>query len=105
MKKKILISDKIAQEGLDLLEKNGSFEVVYKTDCDVEELKKQIKDAHALIIRSATKVTEEIINASEKLEVIARAGIGLDNVDIPRATEKGVVVMNTPGGNTVSTAE
>ncbi len=105
MKKKILVSDKMAQEGLDLLQKNGSFEVVYKTDCDVDELKKQIKDANALIIRSATRVTEEILQAAESLEVVARAGIGLDNVDIPRATERGVVVMNTPGGNTVSTAE
>ena len=105
MKKKILVSDKIAQEGLDFLQKDGSFEVVYKTDCDLDELKKQIKNANALIIRSATRVTEEILNATENLEVIARAGIGLDNVDIPKATEKGVVVMNTPGGNTVSTAE
>ena len=105
MKKKILISDKLAEEGIAILNKNSAFEVVYKTGLSEEDLKKEIKDAHGLIIRSATKANANVIAVAEKLQVIARAGVGLDNVDIGKATEKGVVVMNTPGGNTISTAE
>ena len=70
-----------------------------------EELFKEIKDADGLIVRSGTKVTEELIGAAEKLKVVGRAGSGLDNVDTPAATRRGIVVMNTPGGNTVTTAE
>lgn len=105
MKKKILISDKLAKEGVELLKKRSEFEVVYKTDMPREELLKEIKDAHGLIIRSATKVTADVIAAADKLQVVARAGVGIDNVDVKKATEKGIVVMNTPGGNTISTAE
>ncbi len=105
MKKKILISDKLAEEGLEILKNNDQFKVVYKTGMSVEDFKKEIKDAHGLIIRSASKVTAEILEAAKNLQVVARAGVGLDNVDIKKATGKGVVVMNTPGGNTISTAE
>ncbi len=70
-----------------------------------EELKACIGDYHGLIIRSATKVTSEIIEAAKNLKVIGRAGSGLDNVDRTAATKKGIVVMNTPGGNTITTAE
>lgn len=105
MKKKILISDKLAQEGVELLKKKDAFDVVYKAGISHEELIKEIKDAHGLIIRSASMVSEDVIDAAEKLQVVARAGVGLDNVDIPKATGKGIVVMNTPGGNTTSTAE
>ena len=105
MKKKILISDKLADEGVAILKKNPDFNVVYKTGLSEEDLIKEIKDAHGLIIRSATKANANVIGAAEKLQVIARAGVGLDNVDLDKATEKGVVVMNTPGGNTISTAE
>ena len=72
---------------------------------EADELKKIIKDYSAIIIRSATKVTEELLQQASNLKVIGRAGVGLDNVDIPAATRKGVIVMNTPGGNTISTAE
>ncbi len=105
MGKKILITDEIAPEGLQLLQSNPLFDIFYKPGLSAEELQKEIVDAHALIIRSATHVTAEIINAATKLEIIARAGIGVDNVDVESATAKGIIVTNAPGGNTISTAE
>ncbi|MDY6932905.1 MAG: phosphoglycerate dehydrogenase [Spirochaetota bacterium] len=105
MKKKILISDKLAQEGIELLQKHSDFEVINKPGLSPEGLLVEIADAYGLIIRSATMVTDDVIRSADRLQVIARAGVGLDNVDIERATEKGIVVMNTPGGNTISTAE
>jgi D-3-phosphoglycerate dehydrogenase len=101
---KILVSDSLSKQGVELLEKAG-FTVVVKSKMPKEELFKEIKDADGLIVRSGTKVTEELIAAAEKLKVIGRAGSGLDNVDTPAATRRGIVVMNTPGGNTVTTAE
>ena len=101
---KILISDSLSKQGVDALEKAG-FTVVVKSKMPKDELFKEIKDADALIVRSGTKVTEEVIAAAEKLKVVGRAGSGLDNVDTPAATRRGIVVMNTPGGNTVTTAE
>ncbi len=105
MKKKILISDKVAEEGIAILTKSAEFDVVYKTGLSEEDLIKEIRDASGLIIRSATKANAKVIEAAEKLQVIARAGVGLDNVDLDKATAKGIVVMNTPAGNTISTAE
>lgn len=102
---KILISDKLAQEGLDILKAVKEFEVDCKYGLKPEELKSIIKNYDALIIRSATTVTADIIEAADKLKVIGRAGVGLDNVDLKAATKKGIVAMNTPGGNTTSTAE
>lgn len=102
---KVLISDKLAKEGIDILEKEKSIQVDCKYDLKPEELKKIIKDYQALIIRSATNASAEVINAADNLKVIGRAGVGLDNVDLQAATKKGIVVMNTPGGNTTSTAE
>ena len=101
---KILISDPLSQEGLKILEdRKIVFDLMPKLT--PFELKRIIGDYDALIIRSGTKVTAEIIDASKNLQVIGRAGVGVDNVDIEAATKKGIVVMNTPGGNTVSTAE
>ena len=102
---KILITDKLAQEGIDVLKGVKEFEVVAKAGLKPDELKAIIKDYDALIIRSATTVTADIIEAADKLKVIGRAGVGLDNVDLKAATKKGIVAMNTPGGNTTSTAE
>ena len=102
---KVLVSDNLGQAGIDLLEAEPGLEVDVKTDLSPEELKSVIKDYEALIIRSSTKVTAELIESAPKLKVVGRAGIGLDNVDIPAATKKGMVVMNTPGGNVVTTAE
>jgi D-3-phosphoglycerate dehydrogenase / 2-oxoglutarate reductase len=101
---KILVSDSLSKQGVELLEKAG-FTVVVKTKLPKDELFKEIKDADGLIVRSGTKVTAELIAAAERLKVIGRAGSGLDNVDTPAATRRGIVVMNTPGGNTVTTAE
>jgi D-3-phosphoglycerate dehydrogenase len=101
---KILVSDSLSKQGVELLEKAG-FTVVVKSKMSKEELFKEIKDADGLIVRSGTKVTEELIAAAERLKVVGRAGSGLDNVDTPAATRRGIVVMNTPGGNTVTTAE
>lgn len=101
---KILVSDSLSKQGVELLEKAG-FSVVVKTKLPKEELLKEVKDADGLIVRSGTKVTAEVIAAAEHLKVVGRAGSGLDNVDTPAATRRGIVVMNTPGGNTVTTAE
>jgi len=101
---KVLISDDLSKQGIEIL-KNAGLEVDVRSGMKPEELKAIIKNYDGLIIRSATKVTAEIIEAAEKLKVIGRAGSGLDNVDKGAATKKGIVVMNTPGGNTITTAE
>lgn len=105
MKTKILISDKLANEGINILKAIKDFEVDCKFDLKPDQLKSIIKDYDALIIRSATEVTADIIEAANKLKFIGRAGVGLDNVDLKAATKKGIVAMNTPAGNTTSTAE
>ncbi|MBF0331090.1 MAG: phosphoglycerate dehydrogenase [Candidatus Omnitrophica bacterium] len=102
---KILVSDKLAEEGLKILREGDAFEVDCKYDLKPEQLKEIIGQYDALIVRSGTQVTEDIIAAATKLKVIGRAGVGLDNVDLKAATKKGIIAMNTPGGNTTSTAE
>ena len=102
---KVLVSDNMSEKGIDLFKKAKGITVDVKTGLPPEELKAIIKDYDGLAIRSATKVTAEIIGAAKKLKVIGRAGIGLDNVDIPAASQRGIVVMNTPEGNTITTAE
>lgn len=101
---KVLVSDSISSKGVDIL-KNAGLEVDVKTGLPPDELKKIIGEYEALIVRSATKATAEIIEAAKNLKVIGRAGSGLDNVDKNAATKRGIVVMNTPGGNTITTAE
>ncbi len=101
---KVLVCDNISSKGIDIL-KNAGLQVDVKVGLTPEELKAVVKDYHALVIRSATKVSAEIINHAENLKVIGRAGSGLDNVDRVAASKQGVVVMNTPGGNTITTAE
>ncbi|MEI6863340.1 MAG: phosphoglycerate dehydrogenase, partial [Candidatus Omnitrophota bacterium] len=102
---KVLISDSLSKEAVDILQKEKEFKVDVNTKLTPEELKKVIKDYDALLVRSATKVTADIINAADKLKIIGRAGVGLDNVDVEAASKKGIIVVNTPGGNTISTAE
>jgi D-3-phosphoglycerate dehydrogenase len=102
---KVLVSDKLAPEGLEILKQAPGLSVDVKTGMKPEELAAVIGDYDALAIRSATKASKEIIEAGKKLRVIGRAGIGVDNVDVPTATRRGIVVMNTPGGNAVTTAE
>ncbi len=102
---KVLVSDKLSEAGVQILKRAPGLSVDVNTGLAPEELKKIIGDYDGLVIRSATKVTEEIIQAASRLKVVGRAGIGVDNVDIAAATKRGIVVMNTPGGNTVTTAE
>ena len=102
---RILVSDPLSEEGLKILNEVKEFQVDVKTELKPEALKEIIKDYDALIVRSATKVTKDIIAGAAKLKVIGRAGVGLDNVDLEAATAKGIIVMNTPAGNTISTAE
>lgn len=101
---KILVSDSLSTHGVQVLEQAG-FTVGVKTKLSKEELLQEIKDYDGLIVRSATKVTAEVIAAAPQLKVIGRAGTGLDNVDSEAATRRGIMVMNTPGGNTTTTAE
>ncbi|HUH67399.1 MAG TPA: phosphoglycerate dehydrogenase [Syntrophales bacterium] len=103
--KKVLISDTLAVEGIEILKNAPGIEVDVMTNLTPDELKGVIKDYDGLAIRSATKVTKDIIDHAEKLAVIGRAGIGLDNVDLPAASKRGIVCMNTPGGNTITTGE
>jgi D-3-phosphoglycerate dehydrogenase len=101
---RVLISDTISPRGINILKK-AKFEVDVKTGLTPEKLKKEIGSYDALIVRSATKVTADIIKSAKNLKVIGRAGSGLDNVDQTAATKQGIVVMNAPGGNTITTAE
>ena len=100
---KVLVADSVDKEGIDILSKH--VEVDVKTGLKPEELLAIIGDYEALMVRSQTKVTAEIIEAGKKLQVIARAGVGIDNVDLEAATRCGIVVVNAPTGNTVSAAE
>ncbi len=101
---RVLISDNLSPEGVKILQDAG-FDVVVKTGLKPEELMEEIKNYDGIVVRSATKLKADIINAGKNLKVIGRAGVGLDNVDLDAATKKGIIVMNTPLGNTVSTAE
>ena len=102
---KVLVSDNLHEDGVAILKQHPNIEVVVRPGMKLEELQQEIKDADGLVIRSATKVTPELIDAAPRLKVVGRAGTGLDNVDIPAASKRGIVVMNTPGGNTITTAE
>lgn len=102
---RVLVSDTLSEVGVKIFEETPDIEVDVKTGLTPEELKEIIGQYDGLAIRSATKVTAEILDAAENLKVIGRAGIGLDNVDIPAASQRGIVVMNTPEGNTITTAE
>lgn len=101
---KVLISDNLAPVGAEILRKAG-IDVTIKTGMTPEEFKAEIRNYDGLVIRSASKVTAEIIEAADNLKVVGRAGIGLDNVDIPAASAKGIVVMNAPDGNATTAAE
>jgi len=102
---KILVSDNLAEEGIELLRESPDIIVDVKLKLELRELIKQISKYDALLVRSGTKVTKEIIDAAKNLKVIGRAGVGVDNIDVEAASKKGILVMNTPGGNTISAAE
>lgn len=100
---KVLVSDPIDQVGIDILSQVAQVDV--KTGLPAEELVKIIGEYDALMIRSGTRVTKEVIEAGNNLKIIGRAGVGVDNVDVPAATRKGIVVVNSPEGNTIAAAE
>ena len=102
--KKILITDAIEQSCIDILSRAG-FVVDAKFGIKKDEILKIIGEYDGLVVRSGTTVTKEIISASNKMKVIGRAGVGVDNIDVEAATQKGIIVMNAPSGNTISTAE
>ena len=102
---KVLVSDNLAAEGLEVLRRARGIEVIEQAGISPEELLKIVGDIDGLAIRSGTKVTAEVIAAAEKLRVIGRAGIGVDNVDVAAATKRGIAVLNTPEGNNITTAE
>ena len=101
---KVLISDPVSTTGIDLLKKAG-LSVDYLPKWTEDELKLHVSDASGWVVRSGTKVTEGLLNLAENLQIIGRAGVGVDNIDISAATRKGVVVINTPEVNTISAAE
>ena len=103
---KVLVSDKLSKTAVQIF-KDNNIDVDYLPDLgkDKDKLLEAIGQYDGLAIRSATKVTEKLINAAPNLKVIGRAGIGVDNVDIPAASRKGIIVMNTPFGNSITTAE
>ena len=102
---KVFIADSISQRGIDELTRDGALEAKVQTGLSETDLAAAIPDFAALIVRSQTKVTAKILNAAKKLRVVGRAGVGVDNVDVEAATRRGVVVLNAPGANTISTAE
>lgn len=104
-KLKVLVSDPISQTGVDALAEGGELDVTFKPGLPHEELLKIIPEFSALVVRSQTKVGADVIAAGKKLKAVGRAGVGVDNVDVDAATQRGIIVMNTPGGNTISTAE
>ena len=102
----ILICDPISPKGIALFQQRTEFKVtVLKQKISEAELLPLVADVEAMVVRSETKVTRKVIESAPKLRVVGRAGVGVDNVDVEAATARGIVVMNTPGGNTISTAE
>jgi D-3-phosphoglycerate dehydrogenase len=102
---KVLIADSISQRGIDELSRDNALDVSVQTNLSVPQLLEIIPEFSALVVRSRTKVTADVLKAGARLRVVGRAGVGVDNVDVEAATRRGVVVLNAPGGNTVSTAE
>lgn len=103
---KILVCDPVSPKGIELLQKRPEFKVVVlDRRHSEEELLPLVADVHAIVVRSETKITKKVMEAAPALRVVGRAGVGVDNVNVEAATQRGVIVMNTPAGNTISTAE
>ncbi|MDB4731433.1 phosphoglycerate dehydrogenase [bacterium] len=104
---RVLVSDNLSPIGLKLLEDHPEVELDYQPEVhkDIEALKAALQQADGVVIRSGTKLTAEVLEGQQRLKVVARAGVGVDNVDLPAATRQGIIVSNTPDGNTLSTAE
>ena len=102
---KVLVADKISPTGVALLKAQAGYEVIEAYGSSPEKVLELVKDVHAILVRSDTQITREVLNAAHKLVCVGRAGVGVDNIDVDAATERGVIVMNTPSGNTIATAE
>ena len=104
---RVLVTDKLAEEGLERLRGERAIELVVDTKLaqDPAGLREALAEADGIVVRSGTQLTAEVLEGQARLRAIVRAGVGVDNIDVPAATRRGIVVMNTPGGNTVSTAE
>ncbi|PHH58530.1 hypothetical protein CDD82_2916 [Ophiocordyceps australis] len=100
---RILVTESVSQDGLDLL--TPHFDVEVRRGMSAPELESEIAGYHGIIVRSSTKVTSEVLQAGSRLRVVARAGVGVDNIDVKAATKRGVIVVNSPSGNTVAAAE
>src|SRR5687768_12971249 len=101
---RIFVSDKVGAAGIDLLKSSG-LEIDNRPGLKDAALQEAVQAADGMIVRSETKVTAQLMEHPGKLRAIVRAGVGVDNIDVSAATRKGIVVMNTPGANTISTAE
>ncbi|MGA7394249.1 MAG: hypothetical protein WBW78_16465, partial [Terrimicrobiaceae bacterium] len=102
---RILVTDSLASQGLEVFQRAPGFEVDVRIGLKPDELKKIVADYDGWVIRSGTKITGDLIEAAKNLKVIGRAGVGFENIDVDAASKKGIVVMNTPGGNNVTTGE
>ncbi len=102
---KVLVADKISPKGVAFLRQQPGIEVVEAYGSSPEKILELVRDVEAIAVRSETKITAQVLAAAPKLKVVGRAGVGVDNVDVEAATERGVIVMNTPSGNTIATAE
>ena len=102
---KILVADKISPAGVEFMRRQEGFEVVEAYGSTPSRLCELARDVHAIIVRSESRISSEVLAASDSLKVIGRAGVGVDNIDLEAATQRGVIVMNTPDGNTIATAE
>ena len=102
---KVLVADKISPKGVAYLRQQPGLEVIEAYGSSPEKVLELVKDVHAIAVRSETKITAAVFAAAPLLKVVGRAGVGVDNVDVEAATERGVIVMNTPSGNTIATAE
>lgn len=102
---KVLFADALPDEGLEPLRADGRFELVVQTGLKGEDLARAIEGMDAVVVRSATKITRDALKYADRLQVIGRAGVGVDNIDVEAATERGVAVLNAPSGNTISAAE
>ncbi|MFM8474977.1 MAG: NAD(P)-dependent oxidoreductase, partial [Planctomycetaceae bacterium] len=102
---RVLITDSLSKAGLKILEQTEGIEVVQRSGLTPQQVREELHSADAIIIRSGTTLTPEILDGQQRLKCIARAGVGVDNINLDAATRAGVLVMNTPSGNTISTAE
>ena len=102
---RVLVTDSLSPQGVEILQNTPGIETVVDHEISAEGLAETLKDFDALVVRSRTKLTADLMAKTDRLKVVGRAGTGLENIDIEAATKRGIAVMNTPGGNTVTTAE